>query len=595
MNRTERVIYYLKKYYLLSVSIFLFVVFGSFLEMFNIGLLFPILQGVIGSNSIFSGIPLLSGLDSIFKGWARTDILSLLLLVYIISFGAKHVAFYFGNVAISKQRFLITRDLQLDLFDKLMRSGMKFYDSTKTGYIVNSLYNETTRIGNFINCALRIFAMAARLIVNVMILFFISWQWTVAALLVFAVVRIPLGMTVKSIRALGASVNRAIADFNFTVLEIINGIRVIRIFSDGDRERRRFKEIADKCYEYNYSILKKSELLLPITQVAFLGVFLTLFLLFIRVARLDLVKVIPYLVAYLYVSKNVLTDLGSFQDRRAEAAGYLGSFDSYENFNKAMEVTFERPGMQRFEALKEGIRFNNVRFGYSDEKDILKGISLVIPKGKMTAIVGSSGIGKTTMINLVLGFYEITEGRIEVDGSDLRDIDLYSWRTRIGLVSQDVFIFNASARENIAFGRRDASDEEVRKAARIAEIDRYLESLPEGYDTILGERGVKLSGGQRQRISIARAIMQNPEILIFDEATSHLDSETERQIQNAIDKLAKNRTVILIAHRFSTIQGSDNIVVLDNGNVVEGGSHAELMSKNGVYRRLYETQFNASK
>jgi subfamily B ATP-binding cassette protein MsbA len=535
-----------------------------------------------------------NNLESLFAAWNRTDVLSLLLLAYIISFSVRHIVFYLGNVAISRQRFLLTRDLQMDLFDSLMRTGMRFYDSAKTGYIMNSLYNETIRIGNFINCILRIFAMSVRVLVNVGILFFISWQWTLAALGIFAVVRVPLYLIVNKIRAIGIAVNKATADFNFTVLEMMSGIRVIRAFSGEKRERRKFKETADRCYECNYANLKLSETLLPLTHITFLGIFLVAVGVFIRVARIDMVKVIPFIVAYLYVAKNALTDLSGLQDRRAEAASYLGAFDSYEKFLKETEATREKNGTRQFDGLKEGIRFEDVHFAYTAGKTVLDGFCLDIPKGKITAIVGSSGIGKTTIINLLLGFYEIPAGRITVDGADLKEIDLHSWRAKIGVVSQDVFVFNASARENIAYGRPNASDEEVRAASRVAGISGYLEGLPEGYNTLLGERGVKVSGGQRQRISIARAVIQDPEMLILDEATSHLDSETEREIQSAIDGLTRNRTVIIVAHRLSTIHSADKIVVLDKGRIVEDGTHKELMARGGAYRKLYETQFTAS-
>lgn len=592
MSKTELVVFYLKKYRFLSIAIFVFVVFGSFLEVFNVGLIFPILQGVIGSVGIFSGVPLLSRFSEIFAKWDRTDTLSVLLIFYILTFSFRHMAFYFGNVSISKQRFLITRDLQMYFFDRLMRAGMKFYDFTKSGYIMNSIYNETIRIGGFINCILRIFATATRLAVNVFILFFISWEWTLVSLAVFAVVRIPLAMIVKRMRLIGISINKAVAAFNFTVLEILSGIRVIRIFSQEEHERRKFKEVADRCYDCNYKNLKNSELLLPVSQIIFIGVFLTSFMILIRSARVDLVRLIPFLVAFLYVSKNVLADFGILHDRKAEAESYLGAFESYNKYIEAMECATEKNGTRIFTGLHKGIRFEDVHFGYSAEKQILRGLSFYIPKGEMTAIVGSSGIGKTTIVNILLRFYEISQGKIFVDDIGLSELERHSWRGRIGVVSQDVFIFNASARENIGYGRRGASIEEIRKVAGIAGIAAYLEGLPEGYDTVLGERGVRLSGGQKQRISIARAIMQNPEILILDEATSHLDSETERQIQEAIDRLAKNRTVITIAHRLSTVRRADNIVVIDKGKVVESGMHAELMAMNGAYKRFHDTQFN---
>lgn len=592
-DKMMKTVFYLKKYWALSLSVFLFIVFGSVLEVFNIGLLFPVLQAVSGGDTIFGGIPVINRLGAFFDGWNRPDVISVLLIFCLVSFIARSMVFYLGNVAISKQRFLLTRDLQVDLFDRLMSASIGFFDSAKSGFIINSLYNETTRIGNFINCVLRICAMAVRLSVGLAILAAISWKFTLMALLVFIVVRIPLSFVVKRIRQIGVAVNRAIADFNFTVLEAINGIRVIRIFTGEDYERKRFKKASDDVYGLNYSNLKHSELMMPISQIAFLSIFVGFFIVALRATTFDMMKVMPYVVTYLYVSKNVLTDFGGIQDRRAEAAGYLGAFDSYEGFLKKIGETAMADGIRRFEGLRKEIRFENVRFSYDANKTVLDGASFTVPKDKTTAIVGSSGTGKTTIAHLILRFYDVSGGRIAMDDLDLKEFELKSWRKNIGVVSQDVFIFNASARDNIVYGRQGVQENEIRAAARIADIDDYIMSLPAGYDTIFGERGVKLSGGQRQRLSIARAIIQNPEILILDEATSHLDTGTEKQIQQALDELSKNRTVIVIAHRLSTIHGADKIIVLDGGRVIEDGNHNELIARNGAYKKLHETQFGA--
>lgn len=589
ISKFQKTILYLKRYRLLSFAIFIFVVSGSFLEIFNIGLLIPILQGVIGNEKIFYGIPLLNRLAGLFNGWSRMDTVSVLLIFFFFIFTLKNIIFYFGNVVISKQRFILTRDLQIDFFDRLMGAAIKFYDSSKSGYIINSIYNETAMIGRFINCALRIFAMGVRLFVNLAILFVISWKITLLAFLAFVVIRIPLSFISRRLRVLGGIINRAVADFNSTVIEAINGIRVIRIFSADKQERLKFREISDKFCKYNYANLKNSELILPLTQILFLGMFVIFFILLIKIANVNFISIIPYLAAYLFVAKNAMVDFGSLQDRRAEAVGYLGAFDSYEESLRKIEDSVMVNGSRRFEDLNKEIKFEDIYFGYSPDRNILSGISFAIPIGKTTAIIGASGAGKTTVAHLLLRFYDPLNGKITIDGIDLRELDIYSWRKKIGVVSQDVFIFNASARDNIAYGRPQVSDGKIRSVAKIAEMDEYILSLPDAYDTILGERGVRLSGGQRQRISIARAIIQNPSILILDEATSHLDTKTEKQIQSALDVLSKDRTVIIIAHRLSTIQDADNIIVLDGGRVVEYGNHKELIAKNGAYKKLYET------
>jgi len=375
------------------------------------------------------------------------------------------------------------------------------------------------------------------------------------------------------------------------VLEAISGIRVIHIFSAEKQERLKFKEISDRYCDYNYANLKNYELILPLTQILFLGMFVIFFLLLIRITNVNFISIIPYLVTYLYVAKNAMTDFGSLQDRRAEAIGYLGAFDSYEESLIKIKDSVMVNGIHRFDTLNKEIRFDGVYFGYSPERNVLNGVSFAIPVGKTTAIVGASAAGKTTIAHLLLRFYDPVRGKIAIDGIDLRESDIHSWRKKIGVVSQDVFIFNASAHDNIAYGEPHVSDEKIRSVAKIAEMDDYIFNLPNGYNTIFGERGVKLSGGQKQRISIARALIQNPQVLILDEATSHLDTKTEKQIQQAIDELTKNRTVVIIAHRLSTIHSANNIIVLDNGRIVEQGSHSFLLSLNGHYSQLCKMQF----
>jgi ATP-binding cassette subfamily B protein/subfamily B ATP-binding cassette protein MsbA len=256
---------------------------------------------------------------------------------------------------------------------------------------------------------------------------------------------------------------------------------------------------------------------------------------------------------------------------------------------------YPHEGTESFQALSRGIRFEDVSMRYPDTaRDALRGLTLEVRKGAMVALVGGSGAGKTTVANLLLRLYEPTGGSIQVDGTDLRRFRWSSWRDRIGVVSQDTFIFHASVRENIGFGKLDATDEEIRRAARIANADSFIEQLVDGYETVVGEQGYRLSGGQRQRLSIARAILRDPEILILDEATSDLDSRSERLIQESIEELRRQRTVLAIAHRLSTVRMADEIVVLEEGELVERGSHAELVRHDGRYADLWRLQSGAA-
>jgi len=270
--------------------------------------------------------------------------------------------------------------------------------------------------------------------------------------------------------------------------------------------------------------------------------------------------------------------------------GLVGAERVFEFLDTPIEID-DRDGARPFEGVEESIRLEGVGFEYVPGRPVLKGIDVEIRAGQVVALVGPSGAGKTTLVDLVARFYDPTEGRITIDGVDLRDFSLRSLRSRLGIVTQETVLFHDTVRANIAYGLPDASQEAIERAARAAHAHEFIMQLPEGYDTILGERGTRLSGGQRQRIAIARAMLRDPDILIFDEATSALDTESERLVQRAIEQLFAGRTVFLIAHRLSTVQRADLILVLDRGRIVERGTHQELLEQDGLFRRLYDMQF----
>jgi subfamily B ATP-binding cassette protein MsbA len=270
--------------------------------------------------------------------------------------------------------------------------------------------------------------------------------------------------------------------------------------------------------------------------------------------------------------------------------GLVGAERIFEFLDAPIEIR-DRDGARPFPGIEREIHFDGVSFAYRAGETVLEDVDVVVPRGSVLALVGPSGAGKTTLLDLLGRFYEPTEGRITVDGTDLREFSITSLRESLGIVSQETVLFHDTVRANIAYGMPDVSDEAVERAARAANAHDFVTALPDGYDTVVGERGAELSGGQRQRIAIARAILRDPPILIFDEATSALDTESERLVQAAIERLLAGRTVFVIAHRLSTVQRSDRIVVLDDGRVVERGTHAELLARGGLYRRLYELQF----
>mgnify|MGYP005695967051 CR=1 FL=1 len=382
-------------------------------------------------------------------------------------------------------------------------------------------------------------------------------------------------------------IRESIETLNSNLSNSISGILNVKSFTRETKELQRIDASSNEVRSANYHAIKLSAAFIPIIRVAILFGFTATLIIGGFLALDGEIKVATYSVL-LFITQRLLWPLTELGD----------TFDLYQramaSFNRIFSLKNESPdiknGSKEFKKLNKNITLENVTFAYVDNFDILNNVNLTINSGQTTAIVGSTGSGKSTLIKLLLRLYEINNGSIKFDSTNLKDIELSSLREKIGLVSQDVFLFEGTVLENIAYGDLSASEREVWNAAQKSEADEFINKLPQKENTIVGERGQKLSGGQRQRISIARAILKNPEILILDEATSSVDNETEAAIQRSLDILKQDRTVIVIAHRLSTVRNADIIYVLENGDVVESGNHESLLEINGVYAKLWSVQ-----
>ncbi len=584
---------YLKKYPMLSASILFSTVAASVFDGASFGMLIPLIKCMTNAgNPLAVNVPFLDKL-----GWAgriagNSGAISLIFVLLFLLIVAKNIFTYISNILTARLRFGTARDLSVNLINNLVEYDIRFFDNAKTGHIISTITNETRRMGDFVLGVLSFINTLARITAYTVLLFLIAWKASLAMLAMVLVVLAPLELIMKRLKTNGVEISRALGDYNFKLIEILSGIRLIKICGTEESERCNFKKNADELYRSQYKSNKYIFSLIPISEISIFALIVLSFLAMINVMKVDIAVNFPFIATYLVVLAKLLSQLNPLNSTRSNAINNLAAFENYEQLYNAKDKKTIESGGRIIDKFSGAIEFEDVSFHYSEGKEVLKGISFSVPKGKITAIVGVSGVGKSTLINLMTRFYDIRRGRITVDGIDLKELDLEQWRKKVGLVSQDIFVFNSSVRDNIAYGNSGIPQDKIVAAAIAANAHEFINSLPKGYDTILGERGVRLSGGQKQRISIARAILHNPEILILDEATSSLDTETEKLINDAIDRLTKDRTVVAIAHRLSTVAHADSIVVLDAGRIVERGSHHTLMEKRGLYKRLYDAQFN---
>ena len=486
----------------------------------------------------------------------------------------------------------IAQDLQhsmrTETFNKTLDLDLSFFENKSSGRLMAILNDDVNQMENFLNeAANRLIQTATTVIVIGATFLYIS-----PLVAIFAFIPIPVIVfgSYKFVQRIGerySKIRNNVESLNAHLSNSITGILTVKSFNREKKEYKRIDSASDEVKTANYDAIKLSAAFIPIIRVAILFGFTATLLIGGFLALDGQIKVGMYSVM-LFITQRLLwplTELGmifdSFQKAMASFRRIMNLRDTNPTINDGETELLE---------LKNKISFENLNFEYVKDFPVLKNINIEIEKGKTTAIVGSTGSGKSTLIKLILRFYEKNSGKILFDEHEIESLSLESIRNKIGLVSQDVFLFEGSVFENIAYGNIEANSEEVWNAARLSESDSFINDLPNKEDTIVGERGQKLSGGQRQRISIARAILKNPEILILDEATSAVDNETEAAIQESLETLKEGRTVIAIAHRLSTIRNADLIYVLEDGEIVENGTHDQLLGNNNVYTKLWDVQ-----
>ncbi|MBG9791361.1 multidrug ABC transporter ATP-binding protein [Paenibacillus dendritiformis] len=506
-----------------------------------------------------------------------------LLAIYVVSAGLHFVVTYWGH----KLGINIETDMRKKLFDHAQKLSFRFFDNNKTGHLVSRMTNDLMDIGEIAHHGPEDLFIAVMTLAGAFgIMLSINWE---LAVLTFIIVPLMIYLSLYFSRKMSQAFKRMfadIADYNARVENNVSGIRVVQAFANEKHEIRRF---AENNARFRLTKLITYKIMAWNSSISF--ILMKLISLFVLVCGTWYVinEQMTYgeFIAFVMLS-NVF--LGPTKQINAVIEMYPKGIAGFKRYLELLETA---PDARPIGKPKGDIRYSGVSFGYENKEKILNGIDLTIRAGETVALVGPSGAGKTTLCSLLPRFYEIDAGSISIDGTDIRDITLESLRSHIGIVQQDVFLFDGTIRENIAYGKLGASEEEIWKAARQAQLEELILSLEQGMDTLIGERGVKLSGGQKQRLSIARMFLKNPAILILDEATSALDTETEAAIQEALSALSQGRTTLVIAHRLATIKNADRIVVVTEQGITEQGKHEELFAARGIYYRLHQAQFGA--
>lgn len=574
----------------------------GFLEAFRLVLLKPVLDRVLNPSSGSENILLFTlpqtGQPIYLQRFVPThfhNAWTIVAYALVASTVLKGIFDYIGTYLVNHAGYGMITNLRNDLYDSVLRRSAAFFQKHTTGTLISTIINDIERVQFAMSSILAEFLQQLFtfiFIAGLVVVLGGKLAWVLVVfipIIIFSAVRI--GRRVRSTTRTGQD---QLADVQNILQETITGNRIVKAFGMESWEVARFRKAAQRLFRANLRSVAAAAISSPLMDI-FGAIAIALLLLLGREQiahnELTLGAFIAFVAAVLSMY-NPVRKFAVFNNSFQQA---LGASSQLFKFMDTVDAITEKPGAKGLPRFSDKIQFENVCFSYwsdgDDSRGILRNINLEVQRGEILAIVGSSGAGKSTLVHLLPRFFDVTSGRILVDGRDIRDVTLSSLRSQVGIVTQDTVLFNDTVRNNIAYGQPHVPMKEVEAAARAALAHDFILGLPAGYDTVIGERGVRLSGGERQRLAIARALLKNAPVLILDEATSALDSESEALVQSALHNLMSGRTVLVIAHRLSTVRRADRIVVIENGSIAEIGAHEDLMKKLGTYRRLYELQF----
>jgi ATP-binding cassette, subfamily B, bacterial MsbA len=572
-----------------------FSVLAATFEGVSIGFLLSFLQSLTSPNAK----PIQTGIDW-FDIWilginaSATSRLYRISALILLSSCIRSVFNYLAQLYTEIAQFNLMDRLRKQIFEQLQALNLSFYTKIEAGELINTATTETERVRYAFGGMAFLISRLLAVITYLISMFLLSWQLAILAMMLFGLMAIGLSNLIARTRERSFPLTTTNAKFTSTAIEFINGIRTIQASATQKYEREKYYKASSDITKAATSLSIFSTAVKPLAEGLATTILVGMIIFAFSGVLSKETMAVSSLLTFFFVLFRLVPILQDANGIRSFIATLQGSTENIKSLLRADNKPYFQNGTIEFLGLHRSIELIDVDFSYEADRLILTGITLSIERGQMTAIVGASGAGKTTLTDLIPRFYDPTSGRVAIDGVDLRQLEIDSFRRKLAVVSQDTFIFNTSVRNNIAYGAADATDAAIEKAAQLANALEFILDMPEGFETILGDRGVRLSGGQRQRIAIARALLRDPEILILDEATSALDSVSERLIQESLEKLAVGRTTIAIAHRLSTIARADKVIVLDKGQVVEQGRYHELLEQQGYLWKYHHMQNDSS-